>query len=212
MNKIYNNFGSEAIQLQKTRNHNPISFEENLAKTHSYLVGLLANRIVKKFGENLRVTFGDMESVGYEALWKAALGYNRHNGKPFKAYAYTVIKNAMMKELHVLFPVDLKTSWEKDDDFCFGEVFRDSDFDYYDKLHFYCDWEEEEERMKENLTDSLKRLSPDDCSIIKELHGFDGNDKTFKQVGDKRHVSLQAIAKKEKRILGHLYDDLIMCA
>ena len=76
----------------------------------------------------------------------------------------------------------------------------------------HSNWDEEEAYLKERLNYCIQRLSPEDRNIVESHFGFYGEPMTFKQLGEQRNVSLQAVNKKEKRIEKLLFDSLSKCA
>lgn len=184
------------------------AYQDHLVVSNLYLVDQLAKTFMNKFESNNRLCDGDMHSVGYEALVHASRTYNPNDSKSFKSYAWTVIENAMKNELRDLFPVDLKTSWQKDS-FCYSETFDDKALisSFSDKRNSWlCNWEDDQKDLLEALAMAFNRLNPKDRSLIEDRYGFNGKEMKLIDLGDKHHVSHQAVDKKLHRILNKLYE------
>ena len=201
MKNLYKALGISPITLQPTEFVNLKAYQEHLIKTHLVLVEYLEARFLSRFCNN-RLLPGDLASVGYEALLNAAMSFKCY-GEAFLPYAYTTIRNAMQKEIRMLFPVDLKESYKSKEGFNYGEVFCYSAYDTYETQH-YNSWEYEEQQLSECVDDFVEHLSSEDKYLIKAYYGFDDKPLTLQQLGDQANVSFQAIAKKKNRIQNQL--------
>ena len=226
MKNNYDNNSSNSTTLQPSDFTTKQAYQNYLASSHHSLVKTLARNIQSKFGNSYRVSLNDLISAGDEALVGASRAFNPDKGVPFGAYARTVIMRAMRKELFNLLPVDLKSSSKTDYiSFNYGKAFDDYVFNPSDSndmeddysapnegFDLLSNWDEEEAYMKERLTYCIQRLSPEDRDIVESHYGFNGEPMTFKQLGEQRRVSLQAVNKKAKRIEKTLFDSLSRCA
>lgn len=184
------------------------AYQDHLVESHLYLVDRLAKSFMNKFESNNRLCDGDMHSVGYEALVRASRTYNPFNDRTFKSYAWTVIENAMKCELRDLFPVDLKTSWQKDS-FNYSETFDDkalTDNSSDKRSNWLCNWDDDQKDLLEALALAFNRLNPQDRSLIEDRYGFNSEEMKLIDLGDKHHVSHQAVDKKLHRILNKLHE------
>ena len=209
MKNLYNTLGISPVTPQPSEFVNLKDYQEYLIRTHLGLVEYLDAKLFLRFPNN-RLCEGDLASVGYEALLYAARAY-KPSDKAFLPYAYKTIEFAMFKEIRELFPVDLKTSYKSEKGFNYMEIFSDQSFDTFDVQH-YNSWDDEEQLQRESLDNALERLSSEERSLIEDHFGFHGKALTFKEMGEQHKVSLQAVNKKEKRILKLLHDDLKRCA
>lgn len=226
MKNSYDINSSTSATLQPSDFTTKQAYQNYLAASHHSLVKTLAHIIHGRFSNSYKVSPNDLISAGDEALVWASRAYNPDKGVPFRAYARTVIMRAMHKELFGLLPVDLKTSWKTDYlSFNYGKAFVDYMFTPSDSndmeddysapnegFDLLSNWDEEEAYMKERLTYCIQHLSPEDRDIVESHYGFNGEPMTFKQLGEQRKVSLQAVNKKAKRIERTLFDNLGRCA
>lgn len=197
MKNLYKYLGINAVALQPTEFRNLRSYQEYLVNTHLGLVEYLENYLLSRY-RSYRLVKGDLANAGYEALWKATVGFTC-SSEAFLPYAYTVIKNAMNKEIRKLFPVDLKDSYKSEEGFRYGEVFRDAAYEEYE-MQGYNSWDNEEQQMFERVNDAVEHLTPEDKQLIRAYYGFDGKSVTLQQYGDQTNVSAQAVDKRKKRI------------
>lgn len=226
MKNNYDNNGRISATLQPSDFTNMQAYQNYLATTHHSLVKPIARDIQSRFGNNYRVSLYDLISAGDEALVEASRAYNPDKGVPFGAFARMVIKHAMHKELFRLLPVNLKSSWKTDYmSFSYGKAFDDFVFNSFnvndldddhsapnESFDLLSNWDEEEAYLKDRLTYCIQRLSPEDRDIVEAHFGFHSEPMTFRQLGEQRNVSLQAVNKKEKRIEKLLFDSLSLCA
>jgi len=210
MSNLYKALGISPVTLQPTEFANLKSYQDYLVRTHLGLVDYLETKLMIRFPNN-RLCQGDLASAGYEALLNAARTY-KPSGKPFLPYAYSTIKNAMYAEIRDLFPVDLKSSYKSEEGFNYELVFCDSAFDSNETLGYDCNADDEEQQRGERFDMALERLAPVDRNIIESHYGINCDAMTFEQLGQQYNVSLQAIGKREKRILKLLRADLSKCA
>ena len=212
MKNNYDNNGSTSVTPQPTT---VINMREHLAKSNYKLVEQIARRNQRKFGTSYRVSIDDMRSAGHQGLAEALQSYNPEKGTPFGAYASSAIHNAMHNELRRHLPVDPKTAWDNGKGFSYNTLGDDSIFNPSEnqapdlrKLNemqtWLSNWDEEEEYLYERLRTALKRLNPTDKDLISNRFGFDGKPMTLKQLSIRYNVSIQAVAKREKRILEQL--------
>jgi len=206
MKNRYDSKGTYA-QPQATTFISLKAYQDHLVEKHLYLVDQLAKSFMNKFESNNRLCEGDMHSVGYEALVLATRTYDLNEGKPFVSYARTVIDNAMKGELLDLFPVDLKSSWDKND-FHYSEtfdsrVFEDATADKHS--NWLCNWEEERQNLLDSLSEAFKRLTPQELSLIEARFGFNGQEMKLVDLGNQLHISHQAVDKRLHNILNKLF-------
>ena len=212
MKNNYDNQGSTSVTLQPPT---IINMREQLAKSNYKLVEQIARHNHKKYGTSYRVSIDDMRSAGHQGLAEALESFNPEQGTPLGAYARTAIQNAMHNELRRLLPVDPKTAWDNGKGFSYNTIGDDSVFNSDEnqapdlrKLNemqtWLSNWDEEEECLYDRLRAALKRLSPTDRDLIVNRFGFNGESMTLKQLSYRYNVSVQAVAKREKRILEQL--------
>ena len=118
MKNLYKHLGISPVTPQPTEFRDLESFQRHLAYTHTSLVEYLEKDFLSRYRNN-RLIQGDLANAGYEALWSAATSFKRY-GEAFLPYAYTAIRNAMQKEIRMLFPVDLKDSYKSEEGFNYG--------------------------------------------------------------------------------------------
>ena len=222
MQNNYDSHDSTSVTLHPTLFINERAYQDRLSTSHIQLVEKLAKKVLEQFNQSYPLCLSDLISVGEEALVQASRSYDPSKGFPFGAYAKTVILNAMHNELRRLLPVDPKSAWN-DDGFCYGKHFdnsifnfdkgMDSDFSELNEINdYFSNWNEEEQYMIDRMTLIMKRLDPKDRDLIENRFGFKGEKMTLKQLGDRYNTSVQAVSKKEKRILRQLYCELHKCA
>lgn len=218
--------GSTSVTLQPSDFTNKKAYQDYLVETNLQLVETLAYDVMFDFKNSYTLCLEDLISAGNESLVLVSRTFDPAKGVPFGAYARKAIKRAMCNELRRLLPVDLKSAWKTDYvSFSYGKAFDDSVFNPTDSdgseydhsklnenLNWLSNWDDEEQYQQERLIESIKRLSPEDRDIVESHYGFNGEPLTFKQMGEQRNVSFQAVNKKEKRIQRILFDDLSRCA
>ena len=206
MKNLYKSLGISPVICNPTEFVNRKAYQEYLIKTHWGLVEYLEARLLSRFRNN-RLVQGDLASVGYEALLKAARTFNRFQ-TAFLPYAYSTIENAMYKEIRALFPVDLKTSYKLEEGFNYQLVFCDSAFDNCETLLIDSRWDDDEQQRNDCLYEALGRLSTDDRDLIENHFGFEGEPLSLKDLGEQKKVSFQAVGKRKKRILKQMRMEL----
>ena len=223
MQNNYDNNDSTSVILQPTT---VINMRDHLAKSNYMLVEQLAKRNQDKFGSSYKLSLDDMRSAGNQGLAEALDSFNPEQGTPFGAYARTAIQNAMHNELRRLLPVDPKTAWNNGKGFSYNTLGDDSIFnpsenqtpdlrELNETQIWLCNWDDEEEYLYDRLRAALKCLSPTDRDLIVNRFGFNGKQMTLKQLSFKYNVSVQAVAKRERRILEQLrtiFDPYGRCA
>ena len=200
MKHNYDSLGSTTAQPQASKE----AYLANLVKRFLFLVEEQEAKFMNQFGDNNRLCEGDMASAGYEALLEAAQSFDPTCGLPFEPYARKAIKNAMQNELRELFPVDLKTTWNKDG-FVYGDTFNSCGIDELPS-RWCCNWDDDECYLKELLADAISRLSTSERTLIEARYGYDGEQMRLVDLGNLLNVSHQAIDKKLHRILQKLRD------
>lgn len=198
MKHNYDSLGSTTAQPQASKE----AYLAHLVKSSLFLVEEQEAKFMNQFGDNNRLCKGDMASAGYEALLEAALSFDPTCGLPFEPYARKTIKNAMQNELRELFPVDLKTTWNKDG-FVYGDTFNSSGIDELPS-RWCCNWDDDERYLKELLADAISRLSESERTLIEARFGYNGEQMRLVDLGNLLNVSHQAIDKKLHRILQKL--------
>ena len=212
MKNNYHNNGSTSVTPNSTT---VINMREHLANSNYKLVEQIASRNHKKYGTSYRVSINDMRSAGHQGLAEALDSFNPEKGTSFAAYARTAIHNAMHNELRRLLPVDPKTAWDNGKRFSYNTIGDDSVFnpgenqmpnlrELNEMQTWLSNWDEEEEYLYDRLRAALKRLSPTDRDLIVNRFGFNGEPMTLKQLSLKYNISVQAVAKREQRILEQL--------
>ena len=212
MQNNYDNNGSTPVTTQPTT---VINMREHLATSNYKLVEQLAKHNQEKFGTSYRVSIDDLRSAGNQGLAEALESFSPEQGSPFGAYARTAIKNAMHNELRRLLPIDPKTAWNNGKGFSYKTLCDDSilnpnedkepDLRKLNEMQTWLsNWDEEEEYLYDRLRAALKRLSPTDRDLIVNRFGFNGEPMTLRQLSHRYNVSVQAVAKRIERILGHL--------
>ena len=212
MKNNYDNNGSTSVTFNSTT---VINMREHLAQSNYKLVEQIARRNQRKYGTSYRVSLEDMRSAGNQGLAEALESFNPEQGTPLGAYARTAIHNAMHNELRRFLPVDPKTAWNNGKGFSYNTIGDDSIFnpgenqapnlrELNEMQTWLSNWDEEEEYLYDRLRAALKRLSPTDRDLIVNRFGFNGESMTLKQLSYRYNVSVQAVAKREKRILEQL--------
>ena len=212
MKNNYHNNGSTSITPNSPT---VINMREHLANSNYKLVEQMASRNHKKYGTSYRVSINDMRSAGHQGLAEALETFNPDKGNSFEAYAGSAIRNAMHNELRRLLPVDPKTAWDNGKGFSYNTIGDDSVFnpgenqmpnlrELNEMQTWLSNWDEEDEYLYDRLRAALKRLSPTDRDLIVNRFGFNGEPMTLKQLSFKYNISVQAVAKREKRILEQL--------
>ena len=200
MKYAYDSLGSPTAQPQASKE----AYQTHLVKSSLYLVEEQEIQFMIHYGDNNRLCKGDMANAGYEALLAAARAYDPTSGLPFEPYARKAIRNAMHSELRDLFPVDLKTTWKRDD-FVYGETFSSSAIE--ESLPSWCcNWDDDESYLKELLADAISQLSKEERKLIEARYGYDGEQMRLAELGNLLNVSHQAVDKKLHRILQKLRD------
>ena len=220
MQNIYSSNDSTSVTLNSNTFTSKLACQNRLAEAHLPLVEKLACYLMNLFENSYTLCRQDLISAGEEALVRASRKFDPAKGVPFAAYAKKAIGNAMRLEIRKLLPIDLKSAWKTDfTSFSYGKAFDDSVFNSSEsgspetnllKLNenrsWLCNWDEEEQRLKEQLTDTLGRLPSDDKLLIEDYFGFNGDALTLEKLGEQRRVTLQAIGKRKQRILKQLKD------
>lgn len=196
--------GSTSAPLQRKDFASDKAYKLYLVKISLNLVEEQEKLFMSKFGDNNRLCKGDMASAGYEALLSAAHAFDSASGLSFEPYARKAIQNAMCAELRKLFPVDLKTNWEKDN-FVYGETFDRTALEGNLKP-WCCNWDDDERYLRELLTDAIACLTNAERALIEARYGINGEEMKLAELGNMLNVSHQAVDKKLRRILLRLRD------
>ena len=221
MKNIYSTNSSTSVTPDPNTFTSKAAYQNHLVATHLPLVKKLACYVMLQFKNSYTLCLEDLISAGDEALVLASRKFDPAKGIPFAAYARKAVENAMRNEIRRLLPVDLKSAWKTDfTSFSYGKAFDDSVFNPGDsdnlesnllKLNenrnWLCNWDEEEQCLKEQLKDTLGRLPSDDKTLIEDYYGFNGDALTLEKLGELRRVTLQAVGKRKKRIIKQLHDN-----
>lgn len=230
MRNIYNSNTSETLQPTAFRNIQ--DYQNYLVTKHYDLVRSTATFIYSRLRHGYPICLDDLIGAGDWAIVKASRSYNPAKGVSFATYARKAIEHAMYNEPLKLLPVDMKSAWKTDfTSFSFKKVFDDSVFNpgendnpeynlskLQESLHYYSNWDEEEQELRDRLHAALNKLSLEDFNLVKAYYGFTDKSLTLQQLGERYGISTQAVAKRKDRILEKLrtyldnYYDYRMCA
>jgi len=169
-----------------------------LVETHMDLVVRMAKQLMKRNSNCDWLTEDDLIGAGHEALVAAARTYDTSREASFKTYATTCIRNAMLAEIRIMFPVKVNDQQTKKS--LVRNYETGGDTEVYELAKLLEHWEWEQRKLQETVTEVLGRLKPDERWLIRCYYGFDGDAMTLQNIADLLSVSPQAVHKRMKRV------------
>lgn len=166
--------------------------------------------IAKKF-ESTGTSLEELISIGTLGLMKAIETFHPDRNIKLATYASRCIENEILmfmrknstRKREVSIEEPLNVDWD-------GNELLLSDILGSDADAIGRDLEEEEE--KKAIRALVKSLSPREREIIEMRYGLSGTaELTQKEVADVLHISQSYISRLEKRIIGHLREEMQLC-
>lgn len=158
-----------------------------LAEQHLNLVSNQRDSLLRKNCFNRKLEANDLTDAGYAALLDACEHFDASKGIPFEHYASRTIRNAMIKHIKSVSPIDYTTLDEAISQYC-----------------PCCDWRSENEYLLELLKEAMGTLTPEDRRLVESRFGFENRPLKLRELSASMNISLQAVDKKLKRILDKL--------
>ncbi len=194
--------------ISETINQQPVK----IISSHCKLVEFLARKVSSKYNSCWWITESDLESAGYESLLRAANSYDPlRKTATFTTYAARCIWRDMTKEINELFPINVSERQRNtvrifhDDTNYSEEKKHKSVFDEFDMTMYFSNWDEEQGELIDTLRKSIAMLEPEEQFLIKQRHGFYGNEATLKELAKPKGITLQAVSKQLKKANDKLY-------
>lgn len=169
-----------------------------LVDEHVGLVSKMAKEMMMKNAHCDWLTEDDLLGAGYEALNAAARNYDPSREASFKTYATTCIRNAMVAEIRIMFPVRFNDKQTKKSLVRNGEA--EGNAEVYEQARLLEHWEWEQRKQQETVADILGRLTPDERWLIRCYYGFDDDAMTLQGIADLLLVTPQAVHKRLTRV------------